>query len=55
MVKVKEEFAAVTCQQVDEFTTHTKNLYKEFKEQGPGASDVSLDDGVDLLRKYGSA
>jgi len=42
----------VTTTQVAEFSEKTKDLAKVFKLEGPGASNVELEDGAELMKKY---
>ncbi|CAE8670802.1 unnamed protein product [Polarella glacialis] len=51
MVRVKERFAAVTTDQVEEFSETCKELLTVFKREGPG-SDLPLDEGAELMKKY---
>lgn len=51
MVRVKEHFSQVTQEQVKDFSTECKELLQVFKKEGPG-SDVSLEEGVELMKKY---
>ncbi|CAJ1332260.1 unnamed protein product [Effrenium voratum] len=51
MVRVKEHFSQVTQEQVGDFSTECKELLQVFKREGPG-SDVSLEEGVELMKKY---
>jgi dynein heavy chain len=52
MLRVKERFAAVTTEQVQTFADECKELAKQFKFDGPGSAGISLDEGVDLMKKY---
>jgi dynein heavy chain len=52
MLKVKERFAAVTTEQVKTFADECAELAKQFKLDGPGSADVTLEEGVDLMKKY---
>jgi dynein heavy chain len=52
MVKVKERFSQVTQEQVETFSGECKELYKAYRAEGPGSPDISLDEGVDVLRKF---
>jgi dynein heavy chain len=52
MIKVKERFAEVTSGQVEKFASDCRDLYKTYRQEGPGSPDVTLDEGVDLLRKF---
>eukprot|EP00927_Polykrikos_kofoidii_P034569 TRINITY_DN29308_c0_g1_i1.p1 TRINITY_DN29308_c0_g1~~TRINITY_DN29308_c0_g1_i1.p1 ORF type:complete len:3708 (-),score=892.28 TRINITY_DN29308_c0_g1_i1:94-10965(-) len=52
MEKVKEQFAHVTQEQVMAFLEETKELYKQFRLDGPGSEEIELDDGAELMRKY---
>lgn len=45
----KEEFAKVTEEQVAQFKEHIKILYVEYKANGPGAAETSLDKGLEQL------
>ncbi|CAK8985449.1 unnamed protein product [Durusdinium trenchii] len=51
MVRVKEHFSQVTQEQVKDFSMECKELLQVFKREGPG-SDVSLEEGVELMKKY---
>jgi dynein heavy chain len=52
LVRVKEQFAEVTRLQVAEFAEQCKELSKEFKHGGPGSPSITLEDGVELMKKY---
>jgi dynein heavy chain len=52
LVKVKEEFRAVTREQALEFGEECKAMKVEFKEKGPGVKDIDLAAGVELMRQY---
>jgi hypothetical protein len=52
MLRVKERFAAVTTEQVGDFVKECEELAKQFKLEGPGSGDVSLEEGVDLMKKF---
>eukprot|EP00397_Hematodinium_sp_SG-2012_P000029 GEMP01000029.1.p1 GENE.GEMP01000029.1~~GEMP01000029.1.p1 ORF type:complete len:4546 (+),score=1158.20 GEMP01000029.1:32-13639(+) len=51
MVHVKIHFSEVTQEQVEAFTVDCKELYRELKMHGPGAPDIDLEDGVELMKK----
>jgi hypothetical protein len=53
MENVKLKFADVTSEQVVEFAAACKVLFQDFRTNGPGATDVALEDGVELMKKFG--
>jgi len=52
MVRVKERFGKETQDQVAEFSEKCKELFKQFKHEGPGSPEIELDEGVELMKKF---
>lgn len=52
LADTKRQFRTVTSRQDVEFREVLATLRREFEEGGPGASNISLDTGVELLAEY---
>eukprot|EP00971_Amphidinium_carterae_P035377 696574-Amphidinium_carterae.1 len=38
--------------EVADFAANCKDILKQFKHEGPGSTEISLDDGAELMKKY---
>lgn len=45
----------MTKSEVEQFKEHIKLMYKQYKVDGPGASDITLDKGLESLTEYKQA
>ena len=52
MLKYKERFAEETKGDVSTFSKQVKSVYRQYKEEGPGAPETSLKDGVGILAHF---
>jgi dynein heavy chain len=52
LVRVKEQFRAVTREQALQFGEECKEMKKKFQTEGPGVSGIDLSEGVELVRQY---
>ncbi|OMJ92498.1 hypothetical protein SteCoe_4738 [Stentor coeruleus] len=52
MLKYKERFAEETKVDVSTFQKQLKSIFRQYKEEGPGAPETSLKDGVGILSHY---
>lgn len=52
MQKYKDRFAEETKVDVSAFQKHLKSIFRSYKEEGPGAPETSLKEGVGILAHY---
>lgn len=52
LLHVKKHFAKETKEEVLAFKSELKGIYQEYKLNGPGANETSLDKGLELLNFY---
>lgn len=48
---VKQDFSAITSQQVDRFLIRVAQFYQKFKSEGPGRGSIDLAVGLKLMRE----
>ncbi|XP_074640231.1 dynein axonemal heavy chain 10-like [Tubulanus polymorphus] len=53
LIVVKKKFTEITQQQIQEFGDELKKFQEEFHMEGPGAVGGNLDNGLQLMKKYG--
>ena len=52
MQETKKLSAIQTRQQVAKFETELKLKYQKFKQSGPGSEEITLQEGLQLMKEY---